>query len=96
MRKSLVISEQDSIAALLENDRVAEFFVNRGELLLGDIYTCSVENILPGIDAAFVNLGKDKMGLPSRKRCTRTGSLKRATGSQTKAAGSNNQRANRS
>ncbi len=62
MRKSLLISEQDNIAALLENDRVCEFFVNRGELLLGDIYTCSVENILPGIDAAFVNLGKDKMG----------------------------------
>jgi Rne/Rng family ribonuclease len=39
-----------------------EFFVNRGELLLGDIYTAVVENILPGIDAAFVNLGKDKMG----------------------------------
>ncbi len=62
MRKSLVISEHDSIAALLENDRVVEFFVNRGELLLGDIYTATVENILPGIDAAFVNLGKDKMG----------------------------------
>jgi Rne/Rng family ribonuclease len=62
MRKSLVISEVDNIAALLENDRVVEFFVNRGELLLGDIYTASVENILPGIDAAFVNLGKDKMG----------------------------------
>lgn len=62
MRKSILISEQDNIAALLENDRVCEFFVNRGELLLGDIYTCTVENILPGIDAAFVNLGKDKMG----------------------------------
>lgn len=62
MRKALIISEQDNIAALLENDRVCEFFVNRGELLLGDIYTCTVENILPGIDAAFVNLGKDKMG----------------------------------
>lgn len=62
MRKSIVISEQDNIAALLENDRVVEFFVNRGELLLGDIYTATVENILPGIDAAFVNLGKDKMG----------------------------------
>lgn len=62
MRKSIVISEQDNIAALLENDRVVEFFVNRGELLLGDIYTAAVENILPGIDAAFVNLGKDKMG----------------------------------
>jgi Rne/Rng family ribonuclease len=62
MKKSLIISEQDNIAALLENDRVVEFFVNRGELLLGDIYTATVENILPGIDAAFVNLGKDKMG----------------------------------
>src|ERR1700733_2971335 len=62
MKKSLVISEQDSIAAILENDRVVEFFVNRGELLLGDIYSATVENILPGIDAAFVNLGKDKMG----------------------------------
>ena len=62
MKKSLVISEQDRIAAILENERVVEFFVNRGELLLGDIYSATVENILPGIDAAFVNLGKDKMG----------------------------------
>jgi len=62
MKKSLVISEHDSIAAILENDRVVEFFVNRGELLLGDIYSATVDNILPGIDAAFVNLGKDKMG----------------------------------
>jgi ribonuclease E len=62
MNKSIIISEEDNIAALFENDRVVEFFVNRGELLLGDIYTAVVENILPGIDAAFVNLGKDKMG----------------------------------
>jgi Rne/Rng family ribonuclease len=62
MKKSIVISEQDNIAALVENSKVVEFFVNRGELLLGDVYTASVENILPGIDAAFVNLGKDKMG----------------------------------
>jgi len=62
MKKTLVISEQDSIAAILENERAVEFIVNRGELLLGDIYTAAVENILPSIDAAFVNLGKDKMG----------------------------------
>src|SRR5579883_2120235 len=62
MKKSLVIAEQDNIGAILENERAVEFFVNRGELLLGDIYTASVENILPSIDAAFVNLGKDKMG----------------------------------
>jgi ribonuclease E len=62
MKKTLVIAEQDNIAAIVENERVMEFIVNRGELLLGDIYTATVENILPGIDAAFVNLGKDKMG----------------------------------
>jgi Ribonuclease G/E len=45
MKKSLVISEHDSIAAVIENDKVVEFFVNRGELLLGDIYSATVENI---------------------------------------------------
>lgn len=76
MKKSLIISEADNIAAALENDRVVEFFVNRGELLLGDIYTASVENILPGIDAAFVNLGKDKMGFLHANDVPGQGSLK--------------------
>ncbi len=76
MKKSLIISELDNIAALLENDRCVEFFVNRGELLLGDIYTATVENILPGIDAAFVNLGKDKMGFLHANDVPGQGSLK--------------------
>jgi len=58
MKKSLLISEADNIAALLENDRVVEFFVNRGELLLGDVYTATVENILPGIDAGKAARGQ--------------------------------------
>ncbi len=76
MKKSLLISEADNIAALLENDRVVEFFVNRGELLLGDVYTAVVENILPGIDAAFVNLGKDKMGFLHANDVPGQGALK--------------------
>ncbi|MDR3613466.1 MAG: Rne/Rng family ribonuclease [Candidatus Obscuribacterales bacterium] len=76
MKKSLVISEHDSIAGILENDRVVEFFVNRGELLLGDIYSATVENILPGIDAAFVNLGKDKMGFLHANDVPGQGALK--------------------
>lgn len=76
MKKSLLISEADNIAALLENDRVVEFFVNRGELLLGDVYTATVENILPGIDAAFVNLGKDKMGFLHANDVPGQGALK--------------------
>ncbi len=76
MKKTLIVSEQDNIAAILENDRCVEFIVNRGELLLGDIYIASVENILPGIDAAFVNLGKDKMGFLHANDVPGQGALK--------------------
>lgn len=60
--KSLIISEKDKIAALMEDDKAVEFFINRGDLLLGDIYTAKVENIMPSIEAAFVNLGNNRMG----------------------------------
>ncbi len=76
MKRSLIIAEEDGIATLLENERVVEFFVNRGELLLGDVYTAIVENILPAIDAAFVNLGKDKMGFLHANDIRGQGNLK--------------------
>lgn len=60
--KKIVIAERDNIAALMEDGKVSEFFINRGEVLLGDVYLATVENILPSIDAAFVNVGYDKMG----------------------------------
>ncbi len=62
MAKSIVIAERDNIAALMENDKVMEFFVHRGDILLGDVYLSKVDNILPSIDAAFVDVGADKMG----------------------------------
>ena len=58
----IVIAERDNIAAVMENGKVAEFFVHRGDIILGDVYLCQVENILPSIEAAFVNVGSDKMG----------------------------------
>ncbi len=58
----IVIAERDNIAAVIENGKVAEFFVHRGEIILGDVYLAQVENILPSIEAAFVNVGSDKMG----------------------------------
>ena len=58
----IIIAERDNIAAVVENGKVAEFFVHRGEIILGDVYLCQVENILPSIEAAFVNVGSDKMG----------------------------------
>jgi ribonuclease E len=60
--KKIIIAERDNIAAIMENKKVSEFFVHRGEVLLGDIYLAKVENILPSIDAAFVDVGLDKMG----------------------------------
>ncbi|MBI2996612.1 MAG: Rne/Rng family ribonuclease [Candidatus Melainabacteria bacterium] len=60
--KSLIISEKDKIAAIMEEDKAIEFFIHRGDLLLGDIYTARVENIMPSIDAVFVNLGNNRMG----------------------------------
>ena len=60
--RNLIISERDKIAAIMEDDKAIEFFVHRGELLLGDIYTAKVENIMQSIDAVFVNLGNNRMG----------------------------------
>jgi len=62
MSKSIIISERDNIAAVVKNGKVVEFFIHRSEVLLGDIYLSRVENVLPSIDAAFVNVGTEKMG----------------------------------
>ncbi len=62
MAKSIVIAERDNIAAVFEDNKITEFFINRGEILLGDVYLSKVENILPSIEAAFVDVGSDKMG----------------------------------
>ena len=58
----IVIAERDNIAAVMENGKVSEFYVHRGEIILGDVYLAQVENVLPSIEAAFVNVGSDKMG----------------------------------
>lgn len=63
MTKKIVISEKDNIGALIEDNKVSEFFVSKGDVLLGDVYLSVVDNILPSIDAAFVDVGMpDKMG----------------------------------
>ena len=76
MSKSIIISERDNIAAVVEKGKVVEFFIHRGEILLGDIYLSKVENVLPSIDAAFVNVGSDKMGFLHASDIVGKGSLK--------------------
>ncbi|MBF2021266.1 MAG: Rne/Rng family ribonuclease [Hydrococcus sp. C42_A2020_068] len=57
MPKQIIIAEQHHIAAVFWEDRVQELVVATGNQQVGDIYLGIVENVIPGIDAAFVNIG---------------------------------------
>jgi len=57
MTKQIVIAEQNRIAAVFSEDQIQELIVATGSHQVGDIYLGIVENVLPGIDAAFVNIG---------------------------------------
>ncbi len=74
--KKIIIAERDNIAAIMDGKKVTEFFVNKGEVLLGDIYLATVENILPSIEAAFVDVGVDKMGFLHAQDVVGKGALK--------------------
>lgn len=74
--KKIIIAERDNIAAIMDGKKVTEFFVHRGQVLLGDIYLATVENILPSIEAAFVDVGMDKMGFLHAQDVIGKGSLK--------------------
>ncbi len=52
----------DTQVAFVENDRLVEFFTNRDDKnrINGNIIKGKVENILPGMESAFVNIGRNK------------------------------------
>lgn len=75
-KQKIVISEQDNIATLFEDDKAVEFIIHRGDVLLGDVYLAQVENILPSIDAAFVNVGTERMGFLHSSDVLGRGTLK--------------------
>ena len=58
MPQQIVIAEQLRIAAVLTDERVDELVVAQGRYQIGDVYLGTIENVLPGIDAAFVNIGE--------------------------------------
>ncbi len=60
MSQQIIIAEQARIAALLTDDRVDELIVAQGQYQIGDIFLGTVENVLPGIDAAFINIGESE------------------------------------
>jgi ribonuclease G len=59
---SVEVSEQR--AAVLEDGQVAEVYLERPDRrsIAGNIYLGSVDNVLPGMEAAFIELGLEKNG----------------------------------
>ena len=60
MPQKIIIAEQERIAALLTDGRVDKLIVAQGRYQIGDVYLGTIENVLPGIDAAFVNIGTNE------------------------------------
>ena len=65
-KRELVISADigEQRVAVLEDGQVAEVYLERPERrsIAGNIYKGKVDNVLPGMEAAFVDIGLDKNG----------------------------------
>ena len=51
------VDHGETRVALLENGRLVDFYLERESRLVGNIYKGRVVNVLPGMDAAFVDIG---------------------------------------
>ena len=64
MKREILIngSQRETRVAILEDERLVELLVDRPDhrRTVGDIYLGRVEAVLPGIQAAFVDIGQEK------------------------------------
>ena len=51
------VGVRETRIAVLEDGRLTELHIERGERIVGSLYQGRVENVLPGMDAAFVDIG---------------------------------------
>ena len=64
MKREILINggQRETRVAILEDDRLVELLVDRADQrrMVGDIYLGRVDAVLPGIQAAFVDIGQEK------------------------------------
>jgi ribonuclease G len=64
LKREILISgsQRETRVAILEDDKLVELLVDRPELrrTVGNIYRGKVDAVLPGIQAAFVDIGTEK------------------------------------
>ena len=69
--KELLISQEEDLRKiyLIENEKLAEYYEEKVESnsIEGNIYVGKVQNIVPGLEAAFINIGEDKNVFIHRK-----------------------------
>jgi ribonuclease G len=54
------VDSRETRVALIEAGKLVELHVEREERVVGSIYKCKVSNVLPGMDAAFVEIGLER------------------------------------
>jgi len=62
MSKEIIVNvdTRETRVALIEAGKLVELHIEREERVVGSIYKCKVSNVLPGMDAAFVDIGLDR------------------------------------
>jgi len=62
LSKEIVVNvgERETRIAVLEDGKLAELHIEREERVVGSLYKARVENVLPGMDAAFVDCGLER------------------------------------
>lgn len=62
MSKEIIVNvdTRETRVALIESGKLVEMHIEREERVVGSIYKCKVSNVLPGMDAAFVDIGLER------------------------------------
>jgi len=62
MSKEIIVNvgTRETRVAVIDGGKLIELHVEREEQVAGSIYKCRVANVLPGMDAAFVDIGLDR------------------------------------
>lgn len=62
MSKEIIVNvgERETRIAVTEDNRLVEMHVERAERVVGSLYKCRVANVLPGMDASFVDVGLER------------------------------------
>jgi ribonuclease G len=65
MKKELIVSHEDDLTkiALLEDGRLCELHEqeDKSDFIVGDLFIGKVKKLAPNLNAAFVNIGYEKM-----------------------------------